>query len=383
MNPLEKIRSTIKNGFARTAGLMSGDDWLIIGWVFASKVLLFVFGAKSYQILENERPGSLLGWLEIWNRWDSIHYLRLAEIGYSSKDAWKAWFYPLFPWTIRFVAWVTGNYLVAALIVSALGLLAAALVLRRLVAIEFSDEIAMRSVWFFLIFPTAYFLHIGYTESLFLALAITSIWAARKQDWSLAGVTGALAWMTRANGSILVPALAMEAAHQWWNSRRCNWRWLYLAIVPVGFGVYLLVNWKVTGDPFTALRMRKTISSATLAWPWVGIRGSIDSLDRQPSDAEIVGAQELYFSVLGLICVIASWVRLRPVYAVWMTGNYLLFNSVDFIESVPRYSLTMFPIFMLFALIGANRFWFSLITIWSLLFLALFSGLFVRGWWAF
>ena len=383
MKQVEKIRSTIKNGFARTAGLMSGDDWLIIGWVFASKALLFVFGAKSYQILENERPGGLRGWLEIWNQWDSIHYLRLAQVGYSSKDVWKAWFYPLFPWTTRFVAWATGNYLVAAFIVSALGVLAAALVLRRLVAIEFSTEVAMRAVWFFLIFPTAYFLHIGYTESLFLALVLTSIWAARKQNWSLAGVTGALAWMTRANGSMLVPALAVEAAHQWWSSRRWNWSWLYLAIVPLGFGVYLFLNWKITGDPFAALRMRKTISSATVAWPWVGIHDSIDSLDREPGEAEIVGAQELYFSILGLICVIASWVKLRPVYAVWMTGNYLLVTSVDFIESVPRYSLTMFPIFMLFALVGASRFWFGIITIWSLLFLAIFSSLFVRGWWAF
>ena len=362
---------------------MSGDDWLIIGWVFASKALLFVFGAKSYQILENERPGGLRGWLEIWNQWDSIHYLRLAQVGYSSKDVWKAWFYPLFPWTTRFVAWATGNYLVAAFIVSALGVLAAALVLRRLVAIEFSTEVAMRAVWFFLIFPTAYFLHIGYTESLFLALVITSIWAARKQNWSLAGVTGALAWMTRANGSMLVPALAVEAAHQWWSSRRWNWSWLYLAIVPLGFGVYLFLNWKITGDPFAALRMRKTISSATVAWPWVGIHDSIDSLDREPGEAEIVGAQELYFTILGLICVIASWVKLRPVYSVWMTGNYLLVTSVDFIESVPRYSLTMFPIFMLFALVGASRFWFGIITIWSLLFLAIFSSLFVRGWWAF
>lgn len=362
---------------------MSGDDWLVIGWVFASKVLLFVFGAKSYQILEDERPGSFLGWLEIWNRWDAIQYLRLAEFGYTAKGVWKAWFYPLFPWSVRLLAWPIGNYFVAALIVSAVALLAAALLLRRLVAIEFPPEVGVRAVWFFLIFPTAYFLHIGYTESLFLALAITSIWAARKQNWPLAGVAGALAWMTRANGSILLPTLAVEAAHQWWTSKRWNWQWLYIGIVPLGFAVYLLLNWKVTGDPFAALRMRKTISSTSVAWPWVGIRGAIGRHGQPADDAEMVGAQELYFSLLGLICVIASWARLRPVYAVWMTGNYLLFNAVDFIESVPRYSLTMFPIFMLFALMGANRFWYMVITTWSLLFLALFSAVFVRSSWAF
>ena len=364
--------------------MLSGDDWLVVGWVLAIKLLLFVFGAKSYQILENDRPVGFLAWLEIWDRWDAIHYLRLAEFGYTANDDWKAWFYPLFPWSIRVLGWATHNYFIASLIVSGVALFAAALFLRRLVVLDFSAEVGVRTVWFFLIFPTAYFLHIGYTESLFLALAITSLWAARKQNWPLAGVAGALAWMTRANGSILIPTLAVEAAHQWWTSRRWNWRWLYIAMVPLGFGVYLLLNWKVTGDPFTALRMRKTISYMNFDWPWVGMHGAIGRMsDHHPGDAEMVGAQELYFSLLGLICVIASWMKLRPSYAVWMTGNYLLFNAVDFIESTPRYSLTMFPIFILFALVGANRFWYTLITIWSLLFLALFSALFVRGWWAF
>src|SRR2546430_12512406 len=81
---------------------------------------------------------------------------------------------------VRVVAVLNVNYLVSALIVSAIALIAAALLLRRLAQIDLSPEIALRSVWFFLIFPTAYFLHAPYTESLFLALAIGSIFAARK-----------------------------------------------------------------------------------------------------------------------------------------------------------------------------------------------------------
>ena len=97
----------------------------------------------------------------------------------------------------------------------------------------------------------------------------------------------------------------------------------------------------------------------------------------------MVGVQELYFTALGFICAIASWIKLRPLYAMWMTASWLLFASVTFIESAPRYTLTLFPIFILFALWGANRFWNAVITVWSLLFLALFAALFVRGWWAF
>jgi hypothetical protein len=43
----------------------------------------------------------------------------------------------------------------------------------------------------------------------------------------------------------------------------------------------------------------------------------------------------------------------------------------------------MYPVFMLFALLARNRLWAAVITVWSLLFLALFSSVFVRGWWVF
>jgi hypothetical protein len=114
------------------------------------------------------------------------------------------------------------------------------------------------------------------------------------------------------------------------------------------------------------------------------VRGNITHLDwRSPAEAEMIGTQELYFTALGLICVVAAWLKLRPAYAVWMTGSWLLVVSATFIESMPRYMLTMFPIFILFALLGMHRLWNALITIWSLLFLAVFTSLFVRGWWAF
>ncbi len=63
-----------------------------------------------------------------------------------------------------------------------------------------------------------------------------------------------------------------------------------------------------------------------------------------------MGAQELFFVALGFICTIISWIKLRPVYAMWMTGSWILSASVNFFRSMPRYTLTMFPMFILFAL---------------------------------
>ncbi|HXP35555.1 MAG TPA: mannosyltransferase family protein [Chthoniobacterales bacterium] len=379
----DSLWRTIRNAWARVTGLLPADDWLVVGWALATKVLLLVFGVASYQALEDEKVSFGRPWLEIWHQWDAVHFLRLAEFGYDAADKFKAWFYPLYPWSVRFVSYVCGDFLGASFLVSGVALLFAVVILRRLAAFEGSGEIARRSVFFFLIFPTAFYLHIGYTESLFLALVLGSLLAARKQRWWLAGALGALSWMTRANGIVLLPTLAVEAWHQWATIRRWRWQWLWIAVVPAGFAVYLFLNWRISGDPFAFFKMRKQLFHLSSSWPWIGIADAFRNLRRTPNEAEIVGTQELIFTALGFICSLASWFKFRPVYATWITGNWLLLVCVTFIESMPRYALTMFPIFFLFALISEKRLWSMVITVWSLLFLALFSSLFVRGWWVF
>ena len=49
-----------------------------------------------------------------------------------------------------------------------------------------------------------------------------------------------------------------------------------------------------------------------------------------------------------------------------MSGSWILSASVNFFRSMPRYTLTMFPMFILFALLGRNRFWAGALTVWSL-----------------
>jgi hypothetical protein len=359
-------------------------DWVVVGWALTTKLVLFVFGAKTFQILQNQRVNGVYQSLQLWNHWDSAHYLRLAQFGYSSNDVLQSWFYPLFPWCVRFFAYFTrGDFYIAGLVVSAVAGTAAVVMLRRLVELDHSRAVALRSAWFLLIFPTVYFFHIAYTEALFISLVIGSIFAARTNRWLVAGVVGALAFATRPTGIVLIPALGVEAIHQWSLRRRWDWRFLYLAIVPVGFGIYLLVNWKITGDPFWFLWNRQRLFAMHFGRPWEGMWGAIGNFRRGPTDAEMVGAQELYFAILSLICTIASWFKLRPVHATWITGNYLLMTCVSFLSSMPRYALTLYPIFILFALLSANRVWRGVLTMASILFLGLFASAFVRGWWSF
>jgi Gpi18-like mannosyltransferase len=151
--------------------------------------------------------------------------------------------------TSAFLALI-GDPAVAAFLVATLASLFVAPVLYRLVGVDLGAGVGLKAAAFLLVFPTAYFLHIGYTESLFLALAFGSMWLARTERWWAAGVVGGLAALTRANGLILVPTLAVEAWLQWRRDRRLRVPWLAIGGVAIGFGLYLLLNWRVYGNPF-------------------------------------------------------------------------------------------------------------------------------------
>jgi Gpi18-like mannosyltransferase len=372
----------------RAAPLLLGlrhHEWRMLGIVVAIKALLFLFAGQSYQVLENQHIAGVRGWLEIWNRWDALNYQKLAQFGYGATGELQPLlvFYPLYPWTVRLFAFFTRDYVLSAFIVSTLASLVTAIVLLRLVEVDYSKKLAQRAVWFLFIFPTSYFLHIGYTESLFLMLALSCVYAARKQRWLLAGLFGALTCLTRANGLVLGPVLVMEAAHQYSTSRRWRWQWLYIGLVGLGFAGYLLLNKHVTGNAFAFTSLMQRFFGKTLSSPITGIDNAIGSMSRAPSEAEMIGTQEVLFILLGLVCTIVSWIKLRPAYSVWMTGNWLLFVSVSFVLSVPRYTLTMFPIYILFSMLAERRVWFAVITVWSILYLSFFASMFAWGHWAF
>ena len=353
-------------------------DWETIGLVLGIKALLLTFGVQAVASLTPVHGG----WLEMWNHWDALHYLRLAEHGYvaAGESRVSLVFFPLYPWLVRLTAFFARDYLTAAFVVSGFASVAAGLLLRRLARCDESEEVSRNAVWFLLIFPTSFFLHIGYTESLFLALTLGCFLAARKECWALAGLLGAGACLTRVNGLILLPALATEVGLQYWQTRRINLRWLWLGLVPFGFLGYLWLNYEVTGDFFAFTKIMHEHWYKKFASPWFGIHDVyLRALGMNINE----GLNEFIAVVLISICTVLSWVCLRPSYSVWITLNWLLINSTSYVLSVPRYTLTLFPVFLLFArACTGRRFWFAMFTVWSLLYLALYAGRIAQGIWA-
>ncbi len=352
----------------------------------ATKAIILLFGLLAYSAIADKAVAGPQGALELWNRWDAPHYLAIARDGYQTvgEDRFLIVFFPLYPFAIRLVSLLVANGILAAFIVSGVASLAVALLLRRLALLDGTAEFASRAVWFLLIFPTSYFLHIGYTESLFVALILGAFLAARHERWALAGVLGALACLARINGLLLLPAFAVEVALLYRARGGFRREWLWIGLPVVGVLGYLLLNRVVYGDPLQFLHYQREHWYKSFDWPWNGIGGSVRSIGwRTPADAQMVGGQETLFIALGFGGAVATALLLRPSYAVWMFGNWLLFTSTAFVLSVPRYTLTLFPLYLLFARLAAGRTWLLILTVWSLLFMALFVTLFIQGRWAF
>lgn len=359
----------------------------VIATVLVSKFLVLVFAAMSYQTVNDLQLKDANTFLGIWNRWDASHYLNIAQNGYTAvgEDRFLIVFFPLYPALVDLFHIVFRDYLLSAFIVSGLATLVLGLAFRQLVRLDHSEKTAQLAVVFLFIFPTSYFLHIPYTESLFLAITISCFLAARKRMWLVVGILGAVACLTRINGLVLVPALAFEVWAEYRERRKPDRRWLFLLLIPLGFLGYLGLNYVVTGDAAQFMVYQREHWNRYFRVPWTGIYETYQRIwGQKATDAQMVGFQEFLFVLIGFVATVAGWQFLRGSYRVWMVLNWLLFVSTAFVLSVPRYTITLFPIFILMG--SAARKYFSLqvlFMIWSLLFLALFITQFVRGWWAF
>jgi Gpi18-like mannosyltransferase len=346
----------------------------------------FLFSYVAFSVFQDRYPSLL----KIWNRWDTAHYLDIAERGYSNSTIGERHlrivFLPLYPLLIRLFNQIFNNYILSALMVSNLAYIVAAFYLYKLVLLDYEEETALKAVFYFSIFPTAYFLHAGYTESPFLALTISSFYYGRKGNWSLSGLTGMLASATRMTGIILLPALILEYMYQrGFRIKDIKKDVSWLALIPIGLASYLLINYMVFGDLLRFLDIEKGHWSKALTFPWKGLVGSWGATG-SPSSVygTLVGWAELAFGLLVyVLAILALFVRLRPSYILYMIATWLVVTSTSFLLSTPRYALSVFPVFITLSLFGRRREADYAITFTSLLLFALFLTHFVLGRWAF
>lgn len=324
------------------------------------------------------------GWAElvfgIWQRFDTLWYLKIATQGYSPALG-DIHFPPLYPVLIRAVGTLLlGNYLLAALLISNVAYFLGLLYFFRLVAQEFDTDVAKRSILYLAIFPTAFFFLAGYAESLFLLFAVASFHQMRRGSWLWAGFWGFLATLTRLQGLVLIFPLLYEYLKRR-SLRRLGRDGLALTLIPTSLAIYLGLRVLVGGTPF--LPTAEPTLYAHLAPPWENVLYSLHTLvSGRFHQADLFNFLSL---CLFATIIILSWRALPLSYNIYMVAGLVLLTlrvvETQPLNSLSRYVLGLFPAFIFLGIAGRRPMVNRLIVYPSLALLIYLCGQFaIWGW---
>jgi Mannosyltransferase (PIG-V) len=299
-------------------------------------------------------------------RWDSVWYLAIAHDGYPGAGGARTAFFPLYPMLVRAAGAVATPPLVAGALVSTACFAVALVLLHRLCALELGRPAARATVVAVAFFPASLFFSAAYAESLYLALSVGCVLAARTGRWGWAGALGALAAATRSAGLVLaVPLVAL-----WWSARpRRAGDLACIALVPAGaaaFCGWLALRGGHALAPFEAqgLWYRRFAGPFVGGWDglvaaWAGARqllsGSREHVffGHAGGDPIVVARANLLLAgslVLAVPALIGTFRRLAPAYGAYALVALALPLSWPVapqpLMSLPRFEAVLFPLFM-------------------------------------
>src|SRR5829696_7776897 len=315
---------------------------------------------------------------DVWARWDSVWFLKIAEDGYGSIERAAAAFYPGYPALVAVLGRLLGgHYVTAGILISLAATLGAFVLLYGLARERLGDDGGRRAVLYLALFPMAFFLQAVYSEALFLLLSVAAFAAAERSRFLGAGMLAGLAILTRPAGFALLPALALLA----WRSRWRGSAVASLAVAPALFLLYPLYLWHEVDDPL-AFSDAQEIWTRHLSWAgplggiwdglragWAGVRQLASGSDShvywsavQNSDPDRVAAlnlEALAFLVLFVYLTMVAWQRFGAPYGVFCAASLAIPLSVPSerwpLLSLPRFGLVVFPFFLALAWLGRSE----------------------------
>src|SRR3954465_11288112 len=314
---------------------------------------------------------------DVWARWDSVWFLRIAEHGYGSAQGAAAAFYPLYPATVALLGRVLlGHYVLAGILVSLAASFVSFLLLQRVAEERLGADGARRAVLYLAVFPFALFLQAVYSESLYLLLTLAAFMLAERRHFLAAGAVTGLALLTRPTAAALLPALALLA----WRERDRLRALASLAVAPLLFAAYPLYLWRAEGDPWAFLHAQRLWSrhlspAGPLGGIWDGLRAGwagVEQLasgshtriywtavqDTDPIRAATINLENLAFLVLFIALTVIAWRRFGAPYGLFAALSLAIPLSVPARDwpllSMPRFGLGIFPLFLALAALGSR-----------------------------
>jgi hypothetical protein len=313
--------------------------------------------------------------------WDSEYYLSIALNGYDDRSEGMDWvtsedgderslnyaFFPLYPQVMKgvmallapFTATMTGlaRGTLAGVAVSLLGTLAAMFALYDLARDGTDDADRLRAVAYLLVFPSAFFMAMVYTEGLFMGIAFGALALSKRGHWLWASLLALFAPWARAVGV----ALAIPLAVRWLAGidreqplrPQITGRFVaqgLLAALPVASYLAWRLSdlgrgWAITQQWFG--RAELSISQTLDSYRW-----HLEHAATHP-ESQVYFALEFFLLALALVTTLV-YLRQDPAIALFGLAVILLSTFSGSAQGLARYMLPVAPIYLVLARLGRN-----------------------------
>ncbi len=369
---------------------LTGLVAIVAGWRLAILAYSYVLDQVGYMTC-----GALVP--QPWNYsacWDTASYQQIAANGYTyaPDEPSTIAFFPMYALLMR---WANDllpgpGDVKAGVIVNFIALIVGVIYVFLLVRRDFSETIAWRTVGFLLLFPSAFFFSVAYSEAIFLVGVAGSLYHARRGQGVRAGLFAAFGSATKLAGILLVVPLVVEAFSQRAWTRPRPYSLLGIVIAPLGaitYFAWLHVEYGSYRTFFNAQQnwVRESFSPVFL----MGIQrltGDISDavLFYPPTITPMPGVWILIDTTLVAIFLAAGvylWLRVRPSYGALVFAPSLLFGLSGNPQSLNRYLLVLFPVYILLAQIRSEAIRLAIVIAFGLG-LALEAFFFMNEMWA-
>jgi hypothetical protein len=326
--------------------------------------------------------------LNRFTRWDAENFIAIAQFGYDGppgmQDAGKLpAFFPGMAILIKVMRPVVEDGRLATMIISLVASAVLAVALSRL-AETYAAGSGRYAVAALFLSPFAVFLYSGYSEALFLALAVSAWLLARNGRWEDAALCATGAATVRISGLFLAfGLLVMFLVAENGRKRPGGWRLLpWLALPGVPLVLYSVYQWTRTGDWLAYNSVQDRFWGRHAVWPWEALANTWSMSDDVASLTtsyyeEIISAAVLLV-LAGCLAVRRKW----PEFA-YITPQVLSFLTLSsFYMSIGRGSLTWFPLWIAIGVAGVRRPWVWLVSMAIMIpVMAINIGNFTTGAW--
>jgi len=309
-----------------------------------------------------------------WANFDGVHYLSIAGNGYTQDVR----FFPLFPLFINITSRFVGQNMpfsqtqfLIALIFSSAFLFIGLIYFYKLILLDYDEKVAKRAIIFLLIFPTSFFFVAVYSESLFFLLAVLIFYFSRRKRWLISGVLGCLLSATRIVGVFIFPALVCEFAvsEKLFEKKLPVTRifeflskgWA-LFLVPIGLVSYSFYNFQRYGDFLYFLKAQaelgnsRSVNSIVL-FPQTLVRYTkiLFSFPASRFEWWVALLELLTFFFVSFLFYLGWIKRVRVSYMIFAFFAFLIPVSSGTFSALPRYSIVLFPIFIVLSILLTKK----------------------------